>query len=96
MQQSFKRTTNGNQTTILNKEYNIYISDDMNNRNTIISNQSNRKKTCQERYFSEMKEGSMRAAQLNLIASMIGVGYLTLPSIGVYSGYLGIFYFISI
>jgi amino acid permease len=45
-------------------------------------------RTCWEKWFGSMEPGGVRASILTIISSMIGVGFLTLPMIGKYTGYI--------
>lgn len=54
------------------------------------------KSTLSQRTFKKMGPGSLRASIFTLISSMIGVGFLTLPAIGIKSGYIAIIFFIII
>ena len=40
-------------------------------------NMDNKERDCASRWFGKMEKGSMRGTILGLIASMIGVGFLT-------------------
>lgn len=40
-------------------------------------NMDSKKRDCASRWFGKMEKGSMRGTILGLIASMIGVGFLT-------------------
>ena len=48
------------------------------------------------KYNIYINKGSMRGAMFNLMASMIGVGFLTLPTIGINNGLFAIVAFIFV
>lgn len=58
------------------------------------STEQPRKKTLAKRFCARMGPGSLRGSQLTLIASMIGVGFLTLPTIGTMNGWVAIIFFV--
>ena len=61
------------------------------------------KRTLMNRWFGPLRNGnifyilllgSFRSSLLTLVASMIGVGFLTLPNIGKYNGWVAIIFFV--
>ena len=56
--------------------------------------QNTPKRTLLNRWFGPLTNGSFRSSLLTLVASMIGVGFLTLPNIGKYNGSAAIVFFV--